>query len=63
MTRTGKPMTVLFLLVAMCVALPPGMAQSVVKAVRQWKYKPYLLEGKPVEVDTEVRVNFALSGG
>ena len=56
-------MTVLFLLVAMCVALPPGMAQSVVKAVRQWKYKPYLLEGKPVEVDTEVRVNFALSGG
>jgi protein TonB len=31
-------------------------------AVKQWKYRPYLLNGSPVEVNTEVRVNFALSG-
>jgi len=41
----------------------PLLVKSAVKAVKQWKYKPYLREGKPVEVDTEIRVNFALSGG
>jgi protein TonB len=41
----------------------PLLVKAAVKAVKQWKYKPYLLEGKPVEVDTEIRVNFALSGG
>ncbi len=29
-------------------------------AVKQWKYKPYLLNGKPVEVETQVQVNFVL---
>ena len=28
-------------------------------AVRQWVYKPYLLNGEPVEVDTTVNVNFS----
>lgn len=41
----------------------PSLAKSAVKAVKQWKYKPFMLEGKPVEVDTEIRVNFALSSG
>jgi protein TonB len=30
-------------------------------AVRQWKYRPYVLNGKPVEVDTQMTVNFMLS--
>jgi protein TonB len=41
----------------------PMLVQSALDAVRQWKYKPYLLNGEPVEVDTEVAVNFTLSGG
>jgi len=40
----------------------PLLAKSAVKAVKQWKYKPYLLQGNPVEVDTEILVNFTLSG-
>jgi protein TonB len=41
----------------------PMLVQSALDAVKQWKYKPYLLNGEPVEVDTEVLVNFTLSGG
>src|SRR6204780_5434009 len=41
----------------------PMLVQSALEAVRQWKYKPYLLNGEPVEVDTEVLVNFTLGGG
>jgi protein TonB len=40
----------------------PLLVKSAVKAVKQWKYKPYLLQGKPVEVDTQIVVNFTLSG-
>ena len=29
-------------------------------AVRQWKYKPYYLNGEPVEVQTQITVNFKL---
>jgi protein TonB len=41
----------------------PMLAPAAIDAVRQWKYKPYLLNGEPVEVDTEVQVNFTLAGG
>jgi periplasmic protein TonB len=41
----------------------PMLAPAAIEAVKQWKYKPYLLNGEPVEVDTEVLVNFTLSGG
>ncbi len=41
----------------------PMLAPAAIDAVKQWKYKPYLLNGEPVEVDTEVLVNFSLSGG
>jgi periplasmic protein TonB len=41
----------------------PLLAKSAIKAVKQWKYRPYLLQGKPVEVDTEIQVNYTLSGG
>jgi protein TonB len=34
-----------------------------IEAVRQWRYRPYLLNGEPVEVETEITVNFLLSGG
>jgi len=41
----------------------PMLAPAAIDAVRQWKYKPYLLNGEPVEVETQVQVNFTLSGG
>jgi len=41
----------------------PMLVQSALDAVKQWKYRPYLLNGEPVEVDTEIVVNFTLSGG
>jgi len=34
--------------------------QSAVTAVRQWRWKPYLLNGNPVAVDTTVTVNYSL---
>ena len=41
----------------------PMLAPAAIEAVRQWKYKPYLLNGEPVEVETQVQVNFTLAGG
>jgi TonB family protein len=38
----------------------PMLAPSAIEAVKQWKYKPYLLNGEPVEVETNVTVNFTL---
>ena len=39
----------------------PLLAPAAMEAVRQWTYKPYLLNGIPVEVETQVRVNFMLA--
>src|ERR1700677_1798933 len=36
------------------------LAHAAVAAVKQWKYKPYLLNGEPVEIQTQVTVNFKL---
>jgi protein TonB len=41
----------------------PMLAQAAVEAVRQWQYRPYVLNGEPVEVETQVTVNFVLAGG
>jgi periplasmic protein TonB len=41
----------------------PLLIEAAVDAVRQWRYKPYYLNGEPVEVDTQINVNFTLSGG
>jgi protein TonB len=41
----------------------PLLVQSALDAVKQWRYRPYILNGEPVEVDTQVTVNFSLSGG
>lgn len=38
----------------------PLLAPAAIEAVQQWKYKPYLLNGAPVEVETQVQVNFVL---
>jgi protein TonB len=36
------------------------LTRSAVDAVKQWKYKPYLLNGEPVEIQTQVTINFKL---
>jgi protein TonB len=41
----------------------PLLVQAAINAVRQWRYKPYYLNDQPVEVETQVTVNFSLSGG
>jgi len=38
-----------------------SLAESSLDAVRQWRYSPTILNGKPVEVDTEIDVVFSLS--
>jgi len=41
----------------------PMLAPAAIEAVKQWRYKPYMLNGEPVAVETQVQVNFTLSGG
>ncbi len=41
---------------------PIELVVSAVNAVRKWKYRPYLLLGNPVEVQTQIVVNYTLSG-
>ncbi len=43
------------------VSGPPLLVQSAIEAVRQWVYKPTLLNGNPVEVITTIDVNYTLS--
>lgn len=38
----------------------PVLAQAAADAVKQWKYKPYLLNGEPVLVDTTVKITFRM---
>ncbi len=40
----------------------PMLIPAALNAVRQWRYRPHLLNGQPVEVETEITVNFILSG-
>ncbi len=39
----------------------PILAQAAIDAVKQWQYKPYMIDGKPVEVDSRITINFKLS--
>ncbi len=41
----------------------PILAQAAIDAVKQWRYRPYLLNGEPVEVDSRITINFTLSRG
>jgi len=42
------------------VSGPPELKDSAMNAVRQWRYKPTLLNGQPVEVDTAIAVVYTL---
>jgi protein TonB len=39
----------------------PMLVPAAIAAVREWRYRPYLLNGQPVEVETTITVNFLLS--
>jgi len=39
---------------------PPLLTRAASDAVKQWKYAPYLLNGEPVEIQTQITVNFKL---
>jgi protein TonB len=39
----------------------PMLVPAALAAVKQWRYKPYLLNGQPVEVETTITVIFALT--
>jgi protein TonB len=39
----------------------PLLVKAALEAVRQWRYQPTLLNGEPVEVITEITVNFKLA--
>jgi TonB family protein len=36
----------------------PILGKAAMDAVKQWQYKPYLLDGQPVEIQTQITVNF-----
>jgi len=40
------------------VSGPSALTPSVIDAVRQWVYKPYLVGGEPIDVTTEIHVDF-----
>ncbi len=39
----------------------PTLAQAAIDAVKQWRYKPYMIDGEPIEVDSRITINFTLS--
>jgi periplasmic protein TonB len=41
----------------------PMLVPAAIDAVRQWRYRPYVLNDQPVEVETQITVNFLLAGG
>ncbi len=42
------------------VSEPKELIPAAMGAVQQWQYRPYFLYGEPVEVDTQITVNFHL---
>ena len=38
----------------------PQLGRAATDAVRQWKYKPYFLNGEPIEIQTQITVIFKL---
>jgi periplasmic protein TonB len=40
----------------------PYLSRAALEAVRQWRYRPYRLNNEPVEVETQIVVNFTLGG-
>ena len=40
----------------------PMLVAAAIEAVRQWRYRPYILNAEAIEVETQITVNFSLSG-
>jgi protein TonB len=40
---------------------PVLLQQAAIDAVKQWRYRPYLLNGEPVEVETTINVDFTMN--
>lgn len=40
----------------------PMLIPAALEAVRQWRYRPYILNGDPIEVNTQITVIFSLGG-
>ena len=40
----------------------PMLVGAAIDAVKRWRYKPYLLNNEPVDVETQITVNFTLGG-
>ena len=38
----------------------PILVKAAMDAVKKWKYRPYILKGKPVEVETTIKIQFHL---
>jgi protein TonB len=43
------------------VSGPALLQAAALEAVRQWRYRPYLLNGEPVEVETTINVDFTMN--
>lgn len=41
---------------------PPMLVKAALEAVSEWRYRPYILNNEPVEVETRITVNFTLGG-
>ncbi len=39
----------------------PMLVTAAIEAVRQWRYKPYILNDEAIEVETQITVNFVLA--
>src|SRR6266849_2588155 len=39
------------------------LEQAAIEAVNQWRYRPYLLNGEPLEVDSQITIDFTLPRG
>jgi protein TonB len=40
----------------------PMLVPAALAAVSQWRYRPYILNSEPIEVETQITVNFYLAG-
>jgi protein TonB len=40
----------------------PMLVKAALDAVSEWRYRPYILNNEPVEVETQIMVNFTLGG-
>ena len=54
--KDGKPLS----LRVMNDQVDPELARAALESVSQWRYRPTLLNGEPIEVDTTITVNFSL---